>query len=102
MANITKPVVEEHSCDICGEMAENREFWGIYITVLKDWDSYSEYSSTRTRELSRASIDMCESCANKAVCIEEQVSTDYGGAIRKDTFRFRDANEDMNIKHINQ
>ena len=101
MANITKPVIEEHSCDICGGIAENREFWGVYITVLKDLDCYSECGSTRTRELSRASIDMCESCANKVVCIEEQVS-DARGTIKKDTFRFRDADEHLNIKHVNQ
>lgn len=45
MANITKPAVERHSCDIagCASMAENPMYWGVSFPVIAQ-DNYDDGS----------------------------------------------------------
>ena len=47
MANITKPAVERHSCDIagCASMAENPMYWGVSFPIV----AQDNYDATITR-----------------------------------------------------
>lgn len=63
MANITKPAVERHSCDIagCASMAENPMYWGVSFPVIAqdNYDDGSYFGGTRTRIINRT-LDLCE------------------------------------------
>ena len=45
MADITKPAVERHSCDIagCASMAENPMYWGVSFPIIAR-DNYDDGS----------------------------------------------------------
>ena len=63
MANITKPAVERHSCDIkgCGSLAENPLYWNVSFPIIANdnYDDGSYFGGTRTRIINR-SIDLCD------------------------------------------
>lgn len=60
MANITKPAVERHSCDIagCASMAENPMYWGVSFPVVAqdNYDDGSYFGGTRTRIINPVTI----------------------------------------------
>lgn len=72
MANITKPVVEQHSCDMCGQLAENKLFWDFPTPMLIVEEHWREMSMRAKlyRTVQIVKIDLCESCANKIVQVE--------------------------------
>ena len=53
MANITKPAVERHSCDIagCASMAGNPLYWNVSFPIIANdnYDDGSYFGGTRTR-----------------------------------------------------
>lgn len=81
MANITKPVVEQHSCDIlgCKNEATNPEYWGISYPILTDdiYDDGSYFGGIRTRIMNR-DIDLCETHAQLLLQLTGKHTSFYG------------------------
>ena len=83
MANITKPAVERHSCDIagCASMAENPMYWGVSFPVIAqdNYDDGSYFGGTRTRIINRT-LDLCEHHAGTLLALHGQHTSNYGEA----------------------
>lgn len=83
MANITKPAVERHSCDIagCASMAENPMYWGVSFPVIANdnYDDGSYFGGTRTRIINRT-LDLCEHHAGTLLALHGQHTSNYGNA----------------------
>ena len=60
MANITKPAVERHSCDIkgCDSLAENPLYWNVSFPIIAqdNYDDGSYFGGTRTRIINPVTI----------------------------------------------
>lgn len=80
MANITKPAVERHSCDIagCASMAENPMYWGVSFPVIAqdNYDDGSYFGGTRTRIINR-SIDLCDYHAGILLALHGEHTSNY-------------------------
>lgn len=83
MANITKPAVERHSCDIagCASMAENPMYWGVSFPIIANdnYDDGSYFGGTRTRIINR-SIDLCDYHARILLALHGEHTSNYGNA----------------------
>lgn len=83
MANITKPAVERHSCDIagCASMAENPMYWGVSFPIVArdNYDDGSYFGGTRTRIINRT-LDLCEHHAGTLLALHGQHNSSYGDA----------------------
>ena len=83
MANITKPAVERHSCDIagCASMAENPMYWGVSFPIVAqdNYDDGSYFGGMRTRIINR-SIDLCDYHARILLALHGEHTSNYGNA----------------------
>lgn len=83
MANITKPAVERHSCDIagCASMAVNPMYWGVSFPIVAqdNYDDGSYFGGTRTRIINR-SIDLCDYHASILLALHGEHTSNYGNA----------------------
>lgn len=81
MANITKPVKEQHSCDIhgCNNEAMNPDYWGVSYPILTEdiYDDGSYFGGIRTRVMNRT-IDLCEEHAQLCLRLTGRHTSNYG------------------------
>lgn len=83
MANITRPTVERHSCDIkgCDSLAENPLYWNVSFPIIANdnYDDGSYFGGTRTRIINR-SIDLCDYHASILLALHGEHTSNYGNA----------------------
>lgn len=83
MADITKPVVERHSCDIngCGSLAMNPLYWNVSFPIVANdrYDDGSYFGGMRTLIINR-SIDLCDYHASILLALHGEHTSNYGDA----------------------
>lgn len=105
MANITKPAVERHSCDIkgCDSLAENPLYWNVSFPIIAqdNYDDGSYFGGTRTRIINR-SIDLCDYHASILLALHGTHTSNYGNAWTDDGPNCKPMTEvDKAVKQLN-
>lgn len=80
MADITRPTVERHSCDIkgCASLSTNPLYWGVSFPIVADdnYDDGSYFGGTRTRIINR-DIDLCDYHAGLLLALHGTHTSNY-------------------------
>ncbi|MFQ7493974.1 MAG: hypothetical protein ACLRL4_10315 [Bifidobacterium bifidum] len=84
MADITRPTVERHSCDIkgCASLSTNPLYWGVSFPIVADdnYDDGSYFGGTRTRIINR-DIDLCDYHAGLLLALHGTHTSNYARSV---------------------